>query len=193
MIPGSPATVAVRHLLTILAGTRHTGALHVGGTPGGTIYVLAGRVTYAESPASPGVGARLITSGRLAEQIWWAAYEAGQAERRVGSLLVQQGHLGQGELVCRVLAVICDATQAIVQGAAGPARFVRDEQHWLGPVTQLELTALARETTRRLLPHIPAENTPTPLAVRGNGDPVGWVSDDYATLKRIRRSLQSME
>lgn len=210
MIPGSPATAAVRHLLTELAGGRHTGALHVDGNPGGTFYLAAGRITYAGSPACPGIGTRLVASGRLAEPTWRAAYRAGYAECRVGAVLVHEGHLAQGELVCRVLAGICDATQAILQGSATRFRFATGERHWLGQVTQLELTALARETARRLeldaarpapaptpaaneLPMRRTEPRTTNTGPLGDGDNAPRFAPDYATLKRIRKTLKSLD
>ena len=243
MIPGSPATAALRHLLTELAGTRHTGALHVEGFPGGTFYLSAGRIVYAESPACPGIDARLVASGRLAEATWRAAYHAGYADCRVGAVLVEQGHLVQGELVCRVLAGICDATHAILQGDGARVHFVPGERHWLGQVTQLELTALSRETARRLraatprpsatpqapqqqvpeqqvpAQQIPAQPVPEQrgagpetvpptrnvLPVRrtdprtanawplGEGGNAPHFTPDYATLKRIRQTLKSID
>jgi hypothetical protein len=222
VIPGSPATAAVRHLLTELAGGRHTGALHVDGDPGGTFYLAAGRITYAGSPACPGIGTRLVASGRLAEATWRAAYRAGYAECRVGAVLVHEGQLAQGELVCRVLAGICDATQAILQGTATRFRFATGERHWLGQVTQLELTALARETARRLeldaarppsgagfgpgpgagpaagpaaneLPMRRTEPRTTNTGPLGDGDNAPRFAPDYATLRRIRKTLKSLD
>lgn len=149
MLTGSPATAALRLLLTDLAGSGGTGALHVGGHPGGSLYLLNGLITYAESPAHPDIRERLVTTGRLSEETWRAAFAAGFADQQVGALLVQQGHLVPGELACRVLAAICDATDALLRSDDAPVSFVPDERHWLGPVAQLELTALIRETARR--------------------------------------------
>lgn len=204
MIPGSPATAALRHLLTELGRARHTGALHVDGTPGGTVYLVAGRVTYAESPAVPGVDARLIGSGRLSAHVFAQVYRAGYAECRVGALLVQRGHLEQGELTCRVLATICDATHAVLQGDGPRVHFVPNERHWLGQVTQIELTVLAREAARRAaaqrdasalnaLPVRRAEPRATNAGPPGDGDNSPRFTPDYATLKRIRRSLKSID
>jgi len=70
VIPGSPATASLRHLLTELAETGRTGALHIGGTPGGALYLVAGRITYAETAACPGLGERLVACGRLSARTW---------------------------------------------------------------------------------------------------------------------------
>lgn len=221
MIPGPPATAPMRHLLTELAATGRTGAVHVDGLPGGTFYLVAGRVTYAESPACPGIRERLLRSGRLTEADWQAAYREGQARREVGRALVQRGGLEHGELVCHVLASICDAGHAVLQTTGAHVRFAPDERHWLGLIAQLELTALSRETARRQVATAPApapRDEPAPdaaPAVRraapnalpsrhperpadtraGNagprGDDLRHAAPDYATLKRIRQALKS--
>ena len=151
MIPGSPATASLRHLLTELAETGRTGALHIGGTPGGALYLVTGRITYAESPASPGIGDRLVISGRLPAAAWRRAYADGAAGRRVGRLLVARGLLGRNELACRVVAAICDATHALLQSDDAPVRFVPGERHAFGVVARVELGALGHETARRLM------------------------------------------
>jgi Domain of unknown function (DUF4388) len=151
VIPGSPATASLRYLLTALAESGSTGALHIGGAPGGTLYLVAGRITYAESPASPGIGDRLVTSGRLPAAAWRRAYADGAAGCRVGRLLVARGLLGRNELACRVVAAICDATHALLQSDdEAPVRFAPGEQHPFGVVAQVELAALSHETARRL-------------------------------------------
>jgi hypothetical protein len=163
VIPGSLATAPLRHLLTELARAAHTGALHVDGVPGGTFYLVAGRITYAESPACPDLRARLLRSGRLTAAGWDAAYRTGSAEQAVGRLLVQECGLEHGELVCHVLATICDAGHAVLQTPDAGLRFVPDERHWLGLITQLEPTALGRETERRLLAAARQPTTPAPV------------------------------
>jgi hypothetical protein len=182
VIPGSPATASLRHLLTALAETGRTGALHIGGTPGGALYLVAGRITYAESPASPGIGDRLVTSGRLPAAAWRRAYADGAADRRVGRLLVARGLLGRNELACRVVAAICDATHALLQSDCdAPVRFAPGEQHAFGVVAQIELGALGNETARRLRA-VPAPRRST------NTRPVGRrVSEAHHDAQRVRR------
>ncbi len=253
MITDSPAPL--RHLLTELATAGSTGALHVDGPPGGTLYLVDGRITHAESPGCPGVGERLVGSGRLSVAAWESAHGAGRADGTVGARLVDGGHLAPGELVCRVLAAICDAAHAILRNDEAPTRFEAGERHWLGPVTQIELTAVSQETARLRplttptveMPIVgtPAGPTPPETAMepvvelrpavlvdgrdvdpadgpwagrprpdgarrtapnglpirrrndRGNAGPQADASrsgdePDYATLKRIRRALNSM-
>jgi hypothetical protein len=142
-------TAAPGRLLTQAAGERQTGALVVGGHPGGTVYLIEGKVTHAESPAAPGVGELLTASGRLAGRTWQAALDAGTARGRVGELLVGQGHLTQGELELCVLGAIYDAAYFALAPASAPIEFLDAATHWLGPVVRVEAAAVNREARRR--------------------------------------------
>jgi hypothetical protein len=183
-----PASLS--HLLHELGGSGRTGALHIDGPPDGVLYLVDGHLTHAESTACPGVGERLVASGRLSASTWKAAYESGKDQHRVGRNLIRDGHLGQHELASRVIATICDATHALLQQSAdAPVRFVPGERHWLGVITKVELGTLIHETAKRLRtvpPVLPWAGTPHP----------GWPRrdtrnrPDYAALKRIRRRVQ---
>ena len=142
-------TAAPGRLLTQAAGERQTGALVVGGHPGGTVYLIEGHVTHAESPAAPGVGELLTASGRLAARTWQAALDAGTAGARVGELLVGQGHLTQGELELCVLGAIYDAAYFALSPASAPVEFLDGAVHWLGPVIRVDAAAVNREARRR--------------------------------------------
>ncbi|MCY1141816.1 hypothetical protein OWR29_27790 [Actinoplanes sp. Pm04-4] len=150
MIPGSPATAGLRRQLTELGETARTGALHVGGRPGGVLYLVAGRIAYAETPASPGLGDRLVASGRVAAATWQAALAEGRGAHRVGRLLLRDGAIGQNELALRVVAAIADATHELLQSAEAPVRFVPGERHWLGPIDGADLGGLGHLTAHRL-------------------------------------------
>jgi hypothetical protein len=185
---------SLHQLLTELAEAGRTGALHIDGTPGGTLYLVAGHITHAESPASPGIGERLVASGRLSAETWRAAYDEGRGRHRVGPTLVRNGHLGRHELACRVVATICDTTHVLLQQEDGaPVRFVPGQRHWLGVITQIELAPLIHETAKRLR-RVPAPRT---------GDEPPWAGrphaarpvrpsrrPDHAALKRIRRTAK---
>lgn len=180
---------ALRHVLSELGADRATGALHVAGTPGGVLYLVAGRLTYAESPSVPGVGERLVASGRLAATVWKAAYAEGRAARRVGRTLIRDGHLGQHELAARVAATICDTTHALLRGDDEAAlRFVPDERHWLGEVTEVELGTLIQDAALRIrsapAADLPWAGRPHPAWRRRN-------EPDYAALRRIRQSVKA--
>ncbi|MDY7088301.1 MAG: ADAM 12 protein [Actinomycetota bacterium] len=143
-------TVAPGSLLKQVAGERQTGALVVGGHPGGAVYVLEGRVIYAESPAAPGVGELLTASGRLAGRTWQNALDLGTSTAQVGRLLVEQGHLTRGELEMCVLGAIYDAAYFALSAAAAPVDFLAGATHWLGPVVHVDPEAVCHEVGRRV-------------------------------------------
>ncbi|WP_306211960.1 ADAM 12 protein [Actinoplanes sp. RD1] len=144
----SPA-VAPSRLFTQAARDGRTGALLVGGAPGGTVYLVEGAVTYAESAAAPGVGELLTVSGRLAARTWEAALDAGAGRGAVGHLLLAQGHLTQGELELCVLGAAYDAAYFALCRPDAPAEFRDDVRHWLGDVVRIDPGALTRESRRR--------------------------------------------
>jgi uncharacterized protein DUF4388 len=127
-------SVSLRRVLHQLAQDGRSGALHVGGSPGGVLYLVAGQIAHAESPACPGIGARLVTSGRLAAGAWRAAYAEGAFDCRVGRVLVRDGHVGQNELARRVASAVREATRAVLRSDGATVRFVDGERHWLGVV-----------------------------------------------------------
>ncbi|SNY34798.1 DUF4388 domain-containing protein [Paractinoplanes atraurantiacus] len=143
-------TAAPSRLLTQVTGERQTGTLVVGGHPGGAVYVLEGRVIYAESPAAPGVGELLTASGRLAGRTWQNALDLGTSTARVGRLLVEQGHLTQGELELCVLGATYDAAYFALSAPEAPIDFLPGATHWLGPVAHIDPGAITREVRRRV-------------------------------------------
>jgi hypothetical protein len=145
----SSRTAAPGRLLTQAAGARQTGALVVGGQPGGTVYLIEGQVTYAESPAAPGVGELLTASGRLAARTWQAALDAGTSRARVGQILLEQGHLTQGELELCVLGATYDAAYFALSPASAPVDFLDGAAHWLGQVVLVDPGAVTHEARRR--------------------------------------------
>lgn len=151
MIPGSPATAALRYRLTELGEDGRTGALHVDGRPGGVIYLVAGRIAYVETPSVPGLGDRLVASGRVSARDWAAAVAEGRGAHRVARVLLRDGLIGRNELALRVAATIADAAGELLQAeTAAPVRFVPGERHWLGAITQAELGGAGHITAQRL-------------------------------------------
>jgi hypothetical protein len=150
IVSSSRATASPGGLLTQAAGEQRTGVLMVGGTPGGSVYLVEGRVVYAESPAAPGVGELLTSSGRLAARTWQNALDLGTSTARVGRLLVEQGHLTQGELELCVLGAIYDAAYFVLAPESASVDFLEGAAHWLGPVVHVDPAAVAKETRRRV-------------------------------------------
>lgn len=163
-------TAAPGRLLTQVAGERQTGALvvggHPGGPPGGAVYLQDGAVIYAESPGAPGVGELLTASGRLAGRTWQAALDAGAPSAKVGRLLLDQGHLTQGELELCVLGAIYDAAYFVLSPASAPVDFRAGAGHWLGAVVRVDAAAVNRESRRRtrlldeIYPHAQVDSAP---------------------------------
>jgi hypothetical protein len=150
VIPGSAATATLRRRLTELGETGRTGALHVGGPPGGVLYLLAGRIAYAETPACPGLGDRLVASGRVSARDWAAAVAEGRGAHQVGRVLLRDGLIGRNELALRAAATIADATGELLRAETErPVRFVPGERHWLGHITASPL----RLVPQKLNPH----------------------------------------
>lgn len=143
-------TAAPGDLLLQASEARQTGALMVGGHPGGAVYVVEGRIMYAESPAAPGVGELLTSSGRLAGRTWQQALDIGGPTARVGRLLVEQGHLTQGELELCVLGSTYDAAYFVLGEPSAPAEFRAGATHWLGQVVHIDAAAVEREVRRRI-------------------------------------------
>ncbi|GLZ01324.1 DUF4388 domain-containing protein [Actinoplanes sp. NBRC 103695] len=125
-------STSLRHILYELAEAGRTGALHVGGSPGGVLYLVAGQITHAESPACPGVGERLVASGRI---------PAG------GS--IEDGHVSRPELASRCLAAAGEATRAVLRGDNATVRFVEGERHLLGLIWAARPPHRARRSTLR--------------------------------------------
>src|SRR5690349_4108804 len=121
----------------------------VGGHPGGTVYLIEGQVTYAESAAAPGVGELLTASGRLAARTWQAALDAGTSRAQVGQFLLEQGHITQGELELCVLGATYDAAYFALSPASAPVDFLDGAAHWLGQIVRVDPAAVAREARRR--------------------------------------------
>jgi hypothetical protein len=183
-------STSLRHILHQLAESGRTGALHVDGAPGGVLYLVAGHITHAESTACPGIGERLVASGRMSAAVWKDAYAEAADRREVGRKLIRDGHIGQNELACRMVAVIADVTHALLQTDDAPVRFAAGERHWLGVIAELELGALIHETAKRLRT-VPAPRRRNEVPWAGRPHPA-WprrsvpAKPDYAALKRIR-------
>jgi hypothetical protein len=187
VIPGSSATAALRRRLTELGETGRTGALHVGGRPGGVLYLVAGRIAYAETPVCPGLGDRLVASGRVSARDWAAAVAEGRGAHRVGRVLLRDGLIGRNEMALRLVAAIADAAGELLQAeTAAPVRFVPGERHWFGDITQVDLGALGHVTAERLR-SVPVPRRPRPGArgARGPGLRVKPVDRDAHRVRPI--------
>jgi hypothetical protein len=139
----------VKAALRELAGLSATGALHVEAGLGAVLYLREGKVTHVDAAASPGIGRVLLASGRLTEKVWGSAINAGARAGRVGALLVEQGHLTQGELELCVATSLHDASFFALGTEPTSVRFASGESSWFGTPTGVAVELLVGEAERR--------------------------------------------
>jgi hypothetical protein len=133
-------------MLDRLAAEQATGVLM---REGGMLHLSEGEVVYAESPATPGLDALLITHGALDEEGWREAVAQAGPRQLVGRFLVDSGRIGQGALELCHLGALYDAAYFVLSPSSAPARFRYGESHWLGPLHPVPVSAVERETLRR--------------------------------------------
>lgn len=139
----------VQAALRELAGLSATGALHVEAGLGSVLYLHEGKVTHVDAAASPGIGRVLLASGRLTEKVWGAAINAGARAGRVGAVLVEQGHLTQGELELCVTTSLHDAAFFALGAEPTSVRFASGESSWFGTPSGVAVELLVGEAERR--------------------------------------------
>ncbi|MFC6084285.1 hypothetical protein [Sphaerisporangium aureirubrum] len=132
-----------------LADGRATGSLRVGRA--GTIYLTAGRVSYAESAGVPGVEDLLASSGRIAATTLGSIRREAAERADGGETLVRQGLLTRGELQFCVLGATLDAAFFLLSATGTRPRFREGDRHWLGPQWYFDVAGLLRECRRRRL------------------------------------------
>lgn len=125
-----------------------TGALRVEDPPGGAIYIVDGRLSYAECSLVSGVDKLLTASGRVPADVWRAAVAAGRATGRIGETLIADGHISRNELALSALSALMDASFFLFD-AAVTAQFEPDAVNPLGAFCELEFQAVCMEVDRR--------------------------------------------
>ncbi|MFE5587043.1 hypothetical protein [Kitasatospora sp. NPDC056531] len=143
--PSQPRTPG--EAVALLAARRATGALH---GPLGSLHLVDGQVTAAESPRAPGLADLLTGCGRITPEGWADLRRFHGAQGQVGEVLVERGLLTRGELELGHLGTLFDAAYFILADRAGGTwRFEPDARHWLGPVAAVDPARLHREVERR--------------------------------------------
>ena len=145
-VPSAPPPV--RDRLEAWCATGATGALRLLDQPGGAVYLVDGRISYAECPTACGTDRLLTASGRLSGDAWRAALAAGRPTRRVGAALLEAGLLAPAELEALVLAGLYGAAYFLFDEPA-PVHFEVGTRHVLGPIVALELRTVQAELDRR--------------------------------------------
>ncbi|MGW3071826.1 hypothetical protein [Kitasatospora sp. NPDC001132] len=133
--------------LTLLADRRATGALH---GPLGSLHLVDGQVTAAESPRAPGLADLLTGCGRITPEDWTELLRVHGPRATVGDALVERRLLTRGELELGHLGTLFDAAFFVLADPGGGVwRFEADARHWLGPVAQVAAARIRREVERR--------------------------------------------
>ncbi|MFD5916492.1 hypothetical protein ACFVYP_05335 [Kitasatospora sp. NPDC058201] len=131
-----------------LAAEHATGALR---GPAGTVYLVDGLVTHAESDRTPDLATLLTACGRLTPAAWQEEVRRSGPYAGVGEALVEQGRLTRGELELCHLGALYDAACFLLDAPAALAfrTFAPGVRHWLGPVAAVGVPRLRREAERR--------------------------------------------
>ncbi|MFJ7906840.1 hypothetical protein [Kitasatospora sp. NPDC096204] len=133
--------------LTLLADRHATGALH---GPLGSLHLVDGQVTAAESPRAPGLADLLTGCGRITPEDWTELLRAHGPRATVGDALVERRLLTRGELELGHLGTLFDAAFFVLADPGGGVwRFEADARHWLGPVARVAPGRIRREVERR--------------------------------------------
>lgn len=133
-------------VLARLAAEGATGALF---GEAGAVYIQAGQVVHAESPAAPTVGELLVRAGRTAAEAWQSALRQSERRGRVAHALLADGRVPRGQLEICHLGALYDAAWFALGGDLGPLRFRPGADHWLGAIRPVPAAVVEREVRRR--------------------------------------------
>ena len=185
----------------MLAQQRASGALEIGGNPGGAVFLSGGYLTFAESPAVPDLRSRLIRSQRLTADQWNEVIESDQAHGGVGALLVSRGVMTRGELRDLLRSIALDALIALTvplsaEPLAASVRFWPRRSHWVGSLLRLDIASVWADAEQKAEPlaryNIQAESHPRLCDLRRSWAvlkpeawAVAWQIDGRATVKDL--------
>jgi len=121
--------------LTGLGRSGASVAVEISGQPGGIIYLSNGRLAFAESPAVPDLGTRLVRSRRLAPDVWDQIARDSQPDGAVGAVLAGRGLVRPAELQRLLQSIALDALLALTTPFAGECSvtgiwFAPQRTHW---------------------------------------------------------------
>jgi hypothetical protein len=140
--------VPIRSALEHWCSTGAAGALRILGPPGGNLFLVDGRIAYAECPLATGIAELLTASGRVPPQVWTAALEATGPTDRVGDVLVRRGDITGAELELATRSALFSA--ALFQLCAdAPVHFEMGARHRAGSTRSVEFELLCTEVDRR--------------------------------------------
>jgi hypothetical protein len=174
--------------LAVLARGEASGALEINGQPGGIVYLSAGRLTFAESPAVPDLGARLIRSGRIQPDVWDQLARESRPDGAIAGALVARGIVTAAGLQRLLQSITLDALLALTTPFAGECAvagiwFAPQRSHWAEAALAMDVafvrTYLDHMTQRLAWYDIPARGCPR---LTGAGHPEGLVHRDQRAI-----------
>jgi hypothetical protein len=123
-----------------------SGALEIPGKPGGAIHLSQGYLCYAECSLAPGLGSRLIHSGKVPALRWNDIEGQAGPDGDIGGLLIAQALVTAGQLQSMLRSVTLDALVALTSALRDvpfvpSTRFRPGKPHWAGGFLRLDPTA----------------------------------------------------
>jgi hypothetical protein len=169
-----------------LATARQTGALSVIGQPGGLVFVVDGRVAYAESPATPGVEAAVLRAAEPDDAAWARAVASMRtrsgrdAAAARADDIVRGGGFAPLRLAVTAEWAVADALLAMLGGqgvTVSRTRFLGGRQPWVELCEPVTAGAGLAEVGRsaRVLATLASRVGPDDTIRRQAGSPVGRV------------------
>jgi hypothetical protein len=144
----------VATVLESLGRKRTSGVLEVDGNPAGAIYLDQGQITFARASWVPDLTARLCGALRPVPELRNLLRGSDQADRDIGTMLLQRGFMTENELQSILRSAVVDAlivlTMPLVGGSSvSDIRFEAPGAHWAAAFIRLPLEAVQSEVTRR--------------------------------------------
>ena len=126
-----------------------SGAVEIEGRPGGIVYLRHGRLAFAESPAVPDLGTRLIRSRRLPPGVWDQIARDHHPDGAVGAALVGRALITRAELQRLLQSITFDSLLALTAPFAGECSvtgiwLAPQRSHWAQTVLAMDVASVRR-------------------------------------------------
>ena len=124
-----------------------SGAVEIEGQPSGIVYLRHGRLAFAESPAVPDLGTRLIRSRRLPPGVWDQIARDHHPDGAVGAALVGRALITRAELQRLLQSIAFDSLLALTAPFAGECsvtgiRLAPQRSHWAQTVLAMDVASV---------------------------------------------------
>jgi hypothetical protein len=128
--------------------------VEIEGQPSGIVYLRHGRLAFAESPAVPDLGTRLIRSRRLPPGVWDQIARDHHPDGAVGAALVGRALITRAELQRLLRSIMFDSLLALTAPFAGECSvtgiwLAPQRSHWAQTVLAMDVAS-----ARRYLEHM---------------------------------------